>query len=419
MANLVLQHAGNEFNTAVALLEGGVTASNQETIMHDLEQVQNNLNQAIKAGEADGTFTGLSAIHIQNVDDQLTLDMHTLDTIGSVATAPKEVNDIQLDIVDIVQGDPTLLAQAGTGFAMYPLKLEPNAPFVDNQAQTSFLAQFQTDSNTLGTDAVNLVSANPGQPGGTAGAALVQHIETYLTNANAFDVSQGGIFAARFDNELTTNGVVGTDARALIDGIDHGNLAETQAAAAALAQNASDVNGNNVPLGTTPPVIPSGIPTTFTSFGQVGTVFNDATTKLIGGIYHSGTSTNSTSVLADLNAVDSGLQQVTTADPGAFNAKALADITKMEKLINTEITAINSVGTDPNAAQHIHHDDLAILNIVQNDPTLKALAAADNGFTALPGAEPGHNGADAIPVAQDPHQHGTQIASNDWMFNHH
>jgi hypothetical protein len=403
-----LVRAGTDFNEATTLLEGGVSATNKHAILTELHAVQNGLIE-LQEGKP---FSGVAAIHLQNVIDQLNIEITEVNAVGSNPLAPKEINDVHRDIIDIIQGDPALAAAAGNGFGTLPSLLVPPAQFHDNAAQTAFLAQFTLDSNSLGQQAVALVTSNPG-PHDPAATALIHDIQAYLASADTFSHAQGGLFSARFDNELTHDGVAGTAGRALIDGIKHGDLVEVTAAAQVLADNASDVNGNNLPLGGTPVVTGTGIPAHFDTFGQVGTVFNDATLKLIGGIYDDGTTNNHASIVADLTATHDGLQMVTAAHPELFTAASLAHVTAIESLINVEIATVNAAGADPLAAQQIHDDQLAIIKIVQSDASLKALAAADNGFQPLPDVTHADHPHDALVAhATDPHPPHT-----DWLFH--
>jgi hypothetical protein len=118
----------------------------------------------------------------------------------------------------------------------------PPAPFHDNAAQTTFLTQWIQDSNHLGQMATTI--ENNGFQGDIAG--LVQQIQTFENNANAFDQSQGGLFSARFWNELRADGTNGTAANALIDGLQTHNAGEVNAAVQQLSANASDVGSNNL-----------------------------------------------------------------------------------------------------------------------------------------------------------------------------
>jgi len=81
----------------------------------------------------------------------------------------------------------------------------PPAPFHDSADQTAFVTQWIQDSNHLGQMAQTI--ANNGFTGDIAG--LVQQLQTFNTNSNAFDMSQGGLFSARFWNEFRTDGTFG------------------------------------------------------------------------------------------------------------------------------------------------------------------------------------------------------------------
>src|SRR5712671_570523 len=86
--------------------------------------------------------------------------------------------------------------------------------------------------------------ANNGFTGDVAG--LVEQIQTFITNANTFDQSQGGLFSARFWNEFRTDGTSGTAATALIEGLQTQNAGEVAAAVEQLATNSADVGTNNL-----------------------------------------------------------------------------------------------------------------------------------------------------------------------------
>ena len=118
----------------------------------------------------------------------------------------------------------------------------PAAPFHDNAAQTTFLTQWIQDSNHLGQMATTI--ENNGFNGDIAG--LVQQIQTFETNSNAFDQSQGGLWSARFWNELRADGTAGTAANAMIDGLQTHNAGELNAAVEQLAANSADVASNNL-----------------------------------------------------------------------------------------------------------------------------------------------------------------------------
>src|SRR6185437_9271977 len=264
----------------------------------------------------------------------------------------RSINDIHRDIIDIAQGDAGV--QAIFNPTPLPDIIGAPAPFQDNAEQTAFLTQFIQDSNHLGQMATAI--ANGGFQGDTAG--LLQQIETFATSASAFDQSQGGLYSARFWNELRSDGTAGTAANALIDGLQTHNTGELNAAVQQLATNASDVGGNNLKAdgssyadvisaaqatavtpaggnGGTPPagdggMPPAGDPGNGGAGGQnvaglkpgdlyFENMFNDATRILEGGLWHNnvpvGNQGNGTDgrYTADLQLVQSGL----TADVAA------------------------------------------------------------------------------------------------------
>ena len=90
-------------------------------------------------------------------------------------------------------------------------------------------------------------------------ASLITEIRNYENYVVGFDNSQGGIFGARFDNELLL-GTVNADTKAAIAGLtgimngDTGaalaaDQAEIMAAGQGFVANAGDVSGNNTPIG--------------------------------------------------------------------------------------------------------------------------------------------------------------------------
>ncbi len=79
--------------------------------------------------------------------------------------------------------------------------------------------------------------------------AFIQTLQGWEKNVTNFDAAQGGVFEARFDNELLgKDSTVGADVAAMIQGLQTGNAALVTAAAEGFHANAADVSGNNVPL---------------------------------------------------------------------------------------------------------------------------------------------------------------------------
>ena len=260
---------GALFNDATNRLEGGVTVGNEHKILSDLNAVQTKLSALIKA--QPDLFTGMTAIHAQEIVDQIHLETGAIRALGTDPFAAKEINDIHRDLIDIVHGDnnlATLATQHGAnGFAAVPAPLAPPAPFHDSAAQTTFLQNFAADAQALGEKAIAAV--------GTPAAAQVAHdIQVFAANANAFVAApeQAGLYSARFANELGTHGVNGSVSHALIHALETGNAAQVQVAANALAANVMDVQGNNLAFGATAAPAVSPIPAHIDSFAQAGTV---------------------------------------------------------------------------------------------------------------------------------------------------
>jgi hypothetical protein len=233
------------FNDATTREIGGVGPDQVNLIVSDLIGVQQGLNAAFPQ------ITDLTSLHAHVIANQLNEEIATVENANSPTGTPilgtnlgqyvgRAINDIHRDIIDIAQADPGL--QAVFNPTPLPALNTPPAPFHDDATQTAFLTQFIQDSNHLGQAAVTI--ENNGFNGDIAG--LVQQLQTFEQNANAFDQSQGGLWSARFWNELRADGTAGTAANALIDGLQTHNAGEVNAAAQQLAMNASDVAGNNL-----------------------------------------------------------------------------------------------------------------------------------------------------------------------------
>ena len=233
------------FNDATTREIGGVGPDQVNLIVSDLIGVQ----QMLRA--ADPAINNLSDLHTHVIVNQLNEEIASVENANSPAGTlvlgtdlgqfvGRAINDIHRDIIDIAQGDPGV--QALFNPTPLPDLNTPPAPFHDNADQTAFVTQWIQDSNHLGQMAITI--ENNGFNGDIAG--LVQQIQTYANNANVFDQSQGGLWSARFWNELRSDGTSGTAAAALIEGLQTHNAGEVNAAAEQLAANASDVAGNNL-----------------------------------------------------------------------------------------------------------------------------------------------------------------------------
>ena len=88
--------------------------------------------------------------------------------------------------------------------------------YQDNAAQTNFWADFIASGNTLGAQAEHLVATGNACEINT----FIHTLQGFEQNVSNFDAAQGGIFQARFDNELLGNdSTVGADVAAMIKGL--------------------------------------------------------------------------------------------------------------------------------------------------------------------------------------------------------
>jgi hypothetical protein len=180
--------------------------------------------------------------------------------------AARATNDNLLDIIDIVQGDAALNVAAGGngtpgtvgGFGEFPgYTTGTITHFQDNQAQTNFWAQFLAEGNVINNQLDNVAAGNNSTPGEVQ--ALITEIQNYEKFGASFDQSQGGVFGARFDNELLGGTLKADTANAVqgLQGIANGDTgatlaadqAQIQAAGQGFIADAADVSGNNTPIG--------------------------------------------------------------------------------------------------------------------------------------------------------------------------
>src|SRR5436309_8646372 len=232
------------FNDATTREIGGVGPDQVNLIVSDLVGVQQMLSAA------SPQINNLTDLHTHVIINQLNEEIASIENANSPTGTlilgtnlgqfvGRAINDIHRDIIDIAQGDAGV--QALFNPTPLPAVNTPPAPFHDDAAQTAFVTQWIQDSNHLGQMATTI--ENNGFTGDIAG--LVQQIQTFNNNSNAFDQSQGGLFSARFWNEFRTDGTSGTAATALIEGLQTHNAGEVNAAVEQLATNSADVASNN------------------------------------------------------------------------------------------------------------------------------------------------------------------------------
>ena len=328
-AGASLSDIGTVFNAAANLAEGGLNSHNLAEFNTDMKAIatglQNFINNgglaeiqanspaehalAVAEGISDSAAQALTGIHLQTVLNQVELQINDFDATyaANPNVAARATSDNLLDIIDIVQNDQALAANAhnptataadfaaGTfvpshdgGFASQAGFLQGTIThFQDNQAQTDFWSAFIAGAN-------NINNALTAEANGTAHLdsaglnALIQQVQGYEQLGASFDGAQGGVFGARFDNELL-GGTLKTDTntalQALHDILNNGGTVSATDAAQLIAAgdgfvgDAQDVSGNNTPNGGG-----SYVGTATTVAGATTTQIADANTPTSGNV---------------------------------------------------------------------------------------------------------------------------------------
>src|SRR5215207_9529641 len=235
-----LAEIGVIFNDVASQILGGVNADNATVISNDVNALITDMQALMTANPM--LFGGLTGVHAEAIVRQLELENAYIAQAGINPDAGRASNDNILDIIDIVQGDTNLanMANQGGGDA-----LNPTPKYLDNDAQTNFWANFIAQSNSLGQQAIAAVTAHDA----AATAAVIANLHTFQTDVTNFDAAQGGIFEARFDNELLGDtSTLGAEVTKMIEGLQTGNAALVGAAAEQMHANSADVGGNNIPV---------------------------------------------------------------------------------------------------------------------------------------------------------------------------
>lgn len=271
-----LADIGSVFNAATDLAVGGLNHSNLPQFDADMKAIAAGLTNLINnptalAGIENGlapTDAALTTIHLDTVLNQINLQINQFDKeyASNPNVAARSTNDNLLDIIDIVQGDGALNVAAGGngnagtvgGFSEMPGYLTGTiGKFQDDQAQTNFWAKFLAEGNVINNQLDNVAAGNNTTPGELQ--SLITEIQNYQKFGASFSQGQGGIFGARFDNELqdgtlladTNNAVQGL--KGILNGDTGAALAADQAQIQAAGQgfvaDAADVSGNNIPVG--------------------------------------------------------------------------------------------------------------------------------------------------------------------------
>ena len=242
-----LAEIGVIFNDVTSQILGGVNADNATVISNDVNAIITDMQALMTANPL--LFGGLTGVHAEAVVRQLELENTYIAQAGINPDAGRGSNDNLLDIIDIVQGDTNLANMANqggvSGFTPFGDALNPTPKYLDNDAQTNFWANFIAQSNSLGQQAIAAVTAHDA----AATAAVIADLHTFQTDVTNFDAAQGGIFEARFDNELLGDtSTLGAEVTKMIEGLQTGNAALVSAAAEQMHANSADVGGNNIPV---------------------------------------------------------------------------------------------------------------------------------------------------------------------------
>jgi hypothetical protein len=242
-----LAEIGVIFNDVASQILGGVNADNAATITNDVNAIITDLQALMTANPL--LFGGLTGVHAEAIVRQLELENTYIAQAGISPDAGRASNDNILDIIDIVQGDTNLANMASqggvSGFTPFGDALNPTPKYLDNEAQTNFWANFIAQSNSLGQQAIAAVTAHDA----AATAQVIADLHTFQTDVTNFDAAQGGIFEARFDNELLGDtSTLGAEVTKMIEGLQTGNAALVAAAAEQMHANSADVGGNNTPV---------------------------------------------------------------------------------------------------------------------------------------------------------------------------
>ena len=228
------------FNDAADKILGGVNDANRAEITDDINAVITDMEALISANPQ--LFDGLTGVHADAVVRQLQLELTYINDPGISPDAARASVDNILDIIDIVQGDANLAdmaTQGGiSGFSPFPDAANPTPKFLDNDAQTVFVANFIAQSNSLGQQAIDLVGSGDTQ----AIAALIGDLKAFEKSVTDFDAVHGG------NALLGATGALGGEIAAIIKGLQNGDATLVTAAADQMHGNAADVGDHNVPV---------------------------------------------------------------------------------------------------------------------------------------------------------------------------
>ncbi|WP_334357990.1 MULTISPECIES: hypothetical protein [unclassified Bradyrhizobium] len=233
-----LAEIGAIFDDVASQILGGVNDGNRQQITDDINAVITDMEALISANPQ--MFSGLTGVHADAVLRHLELELTYINDPNISPDATRASSDNILDIIDIIQGDAKLADMATqdgvSGFSPFSDASHSTPVHLGNEAQTVFLANFISQSNSLGQQAIDLVGSSDTK----AIATLIDNLKAFETYVTDFDAAHGG-------NELLgATGPLGAEIAAMIKGLQTGNATLVTAAADQMHGNAADVGGNNV-----------------------------------------------------------------------------------------------------------------------------------------------------------------------------
>ncbi len=371
---------------AVKLVDSGKAGDNAETAKLTAEIQKFVADAATFAKAQGGTFA-------TDVGKELTADgaigKATGFLIGGLKAGDDGVVDHWADVLKANTADVAKIAQNALDHpAQTPVDPAPAATPV---AAADFLKQVTADANALADKAVTLVDS--GKAGDNpATAQLTADIQKFVANANDAAKAQGGTFATDVGKELAADGAVGKAVTSLIDGLKAGNDGVVDKAGDALkaaAVTVAQVGQNALDHPAQAPADPAPADTPPVAVGSLvdaGKQFNDATTKLVGGVYD-GTQNdgNRAAILNDLAGAQKAVLAV-AEHPQGLSAESLLHVRMVADQLTLEIDAVSKAGTGKFDATHINDIHREVISIVQGDAALQAAsstpdAAGFAGFT--------------------------------------
>lgn len=226
---------------------------------------------------------------------------------------------------------------------------DQTAPSIANHANDLTAVQ-----NTL------LATVNAGQFSGAELAhvqAILSDLTSTISAANA-SASGGGLFngagQALLANQISMLNTVDTD----------------------------PVLATPAPIDPVPAAPPAPTPPTL---AEIGEMFDDVAGQILGGVNDD----NRAQITEDVNTLISDMQALMKASPELFEGETGAHAEAIVQQLQLELTYLSDPAISPDAAEASADNILDIIDLVQSDPKLAALATQDgaDGFSPIPGAD--------------------------------